>query len=203
MLFVRSIRTDTWALVRSWIAKLSYVNAESPEGVVFHQGRSHTSVNCVTKALPRSASWCSTAGCTTERRSLTNVMSATCSLQPRATWRSTPGRHKWDPANAYPWVYLNRNIYSSVRVNMISSPSLVGFLSRYLTEKLYGWTCSLRMRFVLDECAAWVWCLCFKLLVAPERREFCGRKQEKFSLPSAICMGLLAILAGAGMTFPC
>lgn len=86
------------------------------KGVVFHQGRSHTSVNCVTKALPRSASWCSTAGCTMERRSLTNVMSATCSLQPRATWRSMPGRHKWDPASAYPWVYLNRNIYSSVRV---------------------------------------------------------------------------------------
>lgn len=113
MLFVRSIRIDSWALVRSWIAKLSYVNREH-KGVVFHQGRSHTNVNCATKALPRSASWCSTAGCTMERRSLTNVMSATCSLQPRATWRSTPGKHKWDPANAYPWVYLNRNVYSGV-----------------------------------------------------------------------------------------
>lgn len=41
------------------------------------------------------------------------------------------------------------------------------------------------MRFVLDKCTAWVWYPCFKLLVAPERREFCGGKWEKFSLPSA------------------
>lgn len=38
MLFVRSIRTDTWALVRSWIAKLSYVNTESTRVLFFTRG---------------------------------------------------------------------------------------------------------------------------------------------------------------------